>query len=248
MASTTDILNMSETELLRRGSVSKTLLVQALTEPRKQKDVEGSKNTSSDLESILSRKLDPLMRKLETITDSIGNLKARVDHLQEDCSELRKTKRLAFDYEEVCREACERLYRRKYLVISGIPEQDSGTVSERKEADCEAITEVAAAVGVQHLKLTEVSRIGLLSLSKPRLLRFKCSDSDDRRTLLTKSRDLKSNSKYSRTYINPDQTKIQREHAKAMRAELKSRWEKGEEVIIKYDKIVSKSELRQNFH
>ena len=245
MASTTDVLNMSESDLRRKGSISKSLLVQTIIELRKEREDGWSKNTTSELEDILSRKLDPMMRKLESITDIVGNLKARVDRLQEEYTELRKVN--TFDREELCREASERLYRRKYLIISGIPEQDSGSATERKEADREAIMALAAAVGVDDLEPTEVSRIGQTRSSKPRLLRFKCSDSDDRSTLLRKSKELKNCIEYRETYINPDQTKMQREHGKAMRAELKSRREKGEDVVIKYGKIICRSSQRQNF-
>lgn len=246
MASTDDVLKMSESELLRRGSISKSILVQTILELRKDRENSQQGGSILELECILSKKLDPIMKKLESITDIIRTLKSRVDHLQEECAELRRVK--GFEVEDLCREAAERLHRRKYLIMSGIPEQTNGSAEQRREADSSAIVEVAAAVGVSDFDPTEVSRIGKPRTSGPRLLRFKCSDNEDRMTLLRKSRDLRTHSSFCNTFINPDQTRLQRENSKALRTELKHRRDNGEDVCIKYGKIVARSSNAQNFH
>ena len=238
---------MSESDLLRRGSISKSVLVQTILELRKEKEDTSQSCTTSALENILSRKLDPMMKKLETISDTIGKLQTRVDNLQAECAELKKSN--ALEREEICREATERLYRRKYLILSGAPEQKSGTGDDRRMADAKLIVAVAEAAGVKDFDIqpSDVSRIGQLRSERPRLLRFKCSDTETRMSLLRRSRDLKNHDEYCRFYINPDQTKLQRESAKLLRAELKSRRDKGEDVIIKHGKIVDKSTLSSHF-
>ena len=236
MTSTNDVLKMSESELLRRGSISKSILVQTILELRKEKEGSSQNCTTTELENILARKLDPMMRKLEAISDTIGKLQSRVDNLQAECAELKKSN--ALEREEICKEATERLYRRKYLILSGAPEQSNGTVDERRTADAELIGAIAETVGVKDFIIdpSDVSRIGPLRSERPRLLRFKCSDSDIRMSLLRRSRELKKHDVYNRFYINPDQTKLQRESAKLLRTELKARRDNGEDVVIKHEK------------
>lgn len=74
------------------------------------------RSVRSELESKLEKekKLNSMMKKLETTTEIIGNLKSTVYHLQEECAELRKMR--TFDAEDVCREDAERIHWRKYLL------------------------------------------------------------------------------------------------------------------------------------
>ena len=137
---------MSETELLRKGSIAKSLLVQTILELRKEKEEGYRRSMTGELENILSQKPDPLLKKMETITDTVGSLKSRIDHLQEECAELKRIRTL--ETEDICKEAAKRVHRRKYLIISGIPEQTSDSVSERKKADTKAVEDVAEVLGV----------------------------------------------------------------------------------------------------
>lgn len=77
--------------------------------------------------------------------------------------------------EEFYREVEEKHRRRKFLIISGLPEKDSGTIEEKREADEEAIENIANAIGVRGLEPEEVSGIGRINETRPRLLRFTCS-------------------------------------------------------------------------
>ena len=75
-----------------------------------------------------------MLKKMETISEPIRRLQTRVD-----------------------REATKRLYRRKYmyLILSGAPEQNSGTADERRTADAELVEAVADAVGVRDLIIAD---------------------------------------------------------------------------------------------
>ena len=134
-------MKIAESELLGRGSISKTLLVQTFLSFVRAKKTAFKRvpvlHLPVLLEAILSKKLDPMMKKLEIFTDVIGNLKSRVDQLQEECAKLRRMK--AFEGEDLCREATERLHRRKYLILSRIPEQVCGSVTAREETDIEGL-------------------------------------------------------------------------------------------------------------
>ena len=106
----------------------------------------------------------------------------------------------------------------------------------------DAIQGVASTVGVDDLEVTDVSRIGQAHESRPRLLRFKCNDRGSRMSLLRKAKELRNTSEHRGVYVNPDQTKRQRELSKALRNELRARRDLGEDVVIRHGKIVSKAE------
>lgn len=77
--------------------------------------------------------------------------------------------------EEFYREVEERQRRWKFLIVSGLPEKDSRTIEEKRQADEEAIENIAKAIGVRGLEPEEVSGIGRINDTRPRLLRFTCS-------------------------------------------------------------------------
>ena len=246
MSSISDILKMSEADLLRRGSIPKTQLVQAIMELRKEKEKESGRTCSvSDFEDILSKKLDPIVEKLSFVCEKIERMEQRINYLQNKCDELEW--RSSASMEEVCREAAERLYRREFVIVTGVPEQSNGSAEQRKTADIEAVQSVAKSLGIENLELSEVSRLGQSNTNRPRLLRLRCKDCDTRRNLLRSARNLENHPEYGRVYINPDQTKIQREHSKTLRKELTDRLVNGEDVTIKHGKIVQKT-MQINFH
>ena len=62
-------------------------------------------------------------------------------------------------------------------------------------------------------------------------------------SLLRRAKELRNTSEHrGRVYVNPDQTKRQRELSKALRNELRARRDLGEDVVIRHGKIVSKAE------
>ena len=249
-----DVMLMSEAELGRRGSVSKQVLVQALLETRKQVErltnVSKSKPTSEEdivsrIDVLLAKRLDPLQDSLMVLTNKLETLEEKFNELKKEHERISQfgSHRLEDVYEEVQ----QRIVRRKYLIVSGIPEQTTGTVEEREEADEAAIEALGRAIGVPEIDLDDIRRIGKINQQgRPRLLRFKCSSTATRNSLLRSSKNLKKHQEYVNTYINPDQTLLQRKQSKELRTELKRRRDAGEDVLIRRGKIVLKSDL-QNF-
>lgn len=243
-----EVMLMSDSELGRRGSVSKQVLVQALVETRKQVE-RLSKSTHEEdivarIDVLLAKRLDPLKDSLMALTNKLETLEMNFNELKSEHEKLslRENETLEDEYEEVY----QRFLRRKYLIVSGIPEQTTGSVDEREEDDEEAIESMARAIGVPRVSPVDVRRIGRINQGRPRLLRFKCSNISVRKSLLRSSKDLKKHQEYVNTYINPDQTMLQRKRSKELRTELKRRRDAGEEVLIQRGKIITKSDL-QNF-
>ena len=94
----------------------------------------------------------------------------------------------------------------------------------------------------------EVSRIGRISDTRPRLLRFKCSSTKEKAEVLRLSKKLRSTQDYyNKVFVNPDLTLLQRKRDKQLRDEVKRRREEGEEVYIRRGRIVNKANAFENF-
>ena len=148
--------------------------------------------------------------------------------------------------EELLHEGQDRHRRRKYVIVSGLPENASGTIRDRIRTDMEVLGKVIHELGVEDFH-PQVTRIGRINPSRPRLLRFKCDTIDSKISLLRASRNLRYSSHFRGVYINSDLTKMQRETDKALRTEMRRRREAGESVLIRRGRIVDQSG-DQNFH
>ena len=248
MTTINDVLQMSEPELSRRGSVSKQMLIQALMEAKKQnskqKPVEQPQDIVSALEDMLTKRLDPIISKFSSLVQKVSDLADHVNELQRKCELLSETRQEIS--EDFIWEAEQRYKKRKFVIVSGLSEQRTGSVEERKAFDLQAINTLTSAIGLESFNPRYLSRLGRIDPTKPRLLRFKCNSAEERATLLRKSRELRDYDSYKHVYLNPDQTKSQREKSRLLRLELKKRREDGESVMIRHGKIVSK-QMSQNF-
>ena len=119
-------------------------------------------------------------KKLAPFLEIISDLKAKVDLLntqlstvQKQYNELRTSKEE--DIEMMCREAEERIKRRKYVIVSGVSENHVGSLAERVAVDTNTVKRIAHKLGMVDFEPKEISRVGKMNNSRPRLLRFKCS-------------------------------------------------------------------------
>ena len=201
----------------------------------------------SEIEEAISRKLEPVINQLTSITEKFDNLNARFIKLQSDYEKVLNTKQV--DSEEFYHEAMDRYRRRKFLILSGVAERSLGSVEERRSADTEIIREIAAELRIQ-VEPTEVARIGKIDQSRPRLLRFKCKNLERRSEFLRKGKELRRSRRFDKIFVNPDQTFLQRQKSKELRDQLKVRRKANEDVYIRHGKIVEgrPNEKEQNFH
>ena len=149
---------MSESELSRRGSVSKQMLVEALLETRKQFDRLNalSKNATeevivSHIDDLLAKRLYPLRDSLTSLTNKLETLEGKSNELKKEYERLSKHESdiSEAEYEEVF----QRFAKRKYLIISGIPEATSGSIEERGTEDEEAIESLGMLLEFMRLTL-----------------------------------------------------------------------------------------------
>ena len=176
-------------------------------------------------------------------------IRDRVKTLQNQYNDL-KTKAASVSegsHDDIIGEAEERYRRRKYIIVSGLPEDETGNVSERLISDTNKVKKLTLSMGFQDFEPREISRIGRLNSSRPRLLRLKCANPQERNVLLRKAKSLRQTSCFKEVYLNPDQTRTQRELSRRLRAELKSRRNAGEKVIIRRGQIVNIDEQEENF-
>ena len=61
----------------------------------------------------------------------------------------------------------ERHRRRKYIVVSGVPEHESGSVEERRKMDSETVKDIIEELGIRNFELDEITRVGIIRSSRP---------------------------------------------------------------------------------
>ena len=191
----------------------------------------------------LGKRLDDLELCNRNLEIRCQQLELRSKACEKRLIEIKETSQ-----EDLMQEVVERQRRQKFLIVSGLPEhRDGRSANDGKLEDAQHLTVLASLAGLENFKPVEVHRIGRISHSRPRLLRFKCKSVDDKIMLLRSSKNLRKHTSYGGVYINPDLTRNQREANKVLRAELQRRRQDGELVIIHRGRIVKKSELKENF-
>ena len=194
----------------------------------------------------LNETVSSLLKRIDSIERNQIELERRCKILEEKTTEA-VTDITRMETEEILNEVEDRHAKRKFLIISGLPECKTGSPSERRFQDAETISELIADIGIDQFVPEKVARIGPLNQGKPRLLRFKCSDTSEKFSILRHAKNLRNNVKFPNIYINPDLTYIQRQRNKALREELKRRREAGENVRIRRG-VVVESDSILNFH
>lgn len=202
------------------------------------KELKNISGTLNDLQSKLCAVEDTLQRVLETQKRQDTEIKA----LKEDVTKIKE------NYDNIIAEVESRDRRKTNLILSGLPEKEEGTADERKQ--CDLLTVQTLFSTLDNSKTDVVSgvyRIGRMTSSRPRLLKVICNTFESKRSLLSKSKNLRNMTQYKNVYMNPDLTPQQQMQNKQLREELRRRRNLGEDVIIQHGKIVDKGSA-QNFH
>jgi len=185
--------------------------------------------TYQDMKTLLDTLKNDLKLEINKLNDKIEALFKRADEsdartraLEERCHLLESQLALSPltsgpGAEEVIREAEERHKRRKYIIVSGVAEHESGSVEERKKIDTEIMEEIVEELGIKDFAPEEVSRLGSIRSSRPRLLRVKCESVDVRNHVLKKARKLRDSDMFKNVYVNADQTFLQRQMNRELR-------------------------------
>ena len=163
------------------------------------------------------------------------------------CSKVEKASELLFS--SITQEVEDRNRRRHNLIVSGIPEEEQGSVQERREADRSKIGTLMNDLDDDwdDDDIAHVHRIGNNVSKGPRLIRVICQKKTVRNDVLRQAKKLRNHPAHKHVYINPDLTVSQRAENKRLRDELKQRRSNGETVVIRNGKVMNKIESR-NFH
>ena len=112
------------------------------------------------------------------------------------------------DPEAVRREAEERYERRTCVVLSGIPEHLTESVSERSRKDKHIVGEIMKELEVGQMALEDISRVGPIRPTRPTILRCKRKKVEDKLFILKAAR--RNSERFKSIYINADRTFQQR--------------------------------------
>ncbi|XP_052786980.1 uncharacterized protein LOC128222147 [Mya arenaria] len=113
--------------------------------------------------------------------------------------------------------------------------------SEKKEEDLDTVLDILNGTLNLGIEVENVVRLGKMSedRDKPRPVRFTVGDFDVKRKVLSRASGLKNNEKYSRVFITPDLTQVQRKEAFHLRQEKRRREKEGERnLAIRKGRIV----------
>ena len=202
--------------------------------------------------SAISGEIAGLKEAISDVLKRIDAIEEKQRNLEDRCLSLEVTAIKAQDNakilkEDVLREAEDRYSRRKFLIVSGLNEPQTGTLTERQEEDAKSLAEMASKLGVDPVSVRSYGRVGRPNKEKPRLLRFKCTDMSQKFSILRSSKELKTNASYRNVYINPDFTRLQRVRNAELRKELRRRRDAGENVCIRHGMIVEIVNSDSNF-
>ena len=194
------------------------------------------KNISATLNTLQS-KLFQVESTLQRVLETQSTQDKEIKNLKQDISRIKD------NYEDILDEFENRDRRKTNLIISGLPEREDMNADERKQLDLSTVNSLFSALD----GFTNDVVSGMINPSRPRLLKVICVDTESKRRILSKSKDLRNMQQYKNIYVNPDLTPLQQAQNKQLREELHRRRSQGENVMIRRGKVVQKTS-DQNFH
>lgn len=204
-------------------------------------------NCKTEILASLNSKLDDIANKMTNMTNRMDAIDQKITQVELRCSKMEETSESFFS--SITQEVEDRNRRRCNLIVSGIPEEERGSVEERREADETKVGTLMGDLndGWSDDDIAHVHRIGSNVSKGPRLIRVICQKDTVRNDVLRKAKQLRNLPKYNHVYINPDLTVCQRAENKKLRDELRLRRGRGEDVVIRNGKVIDKNG-NGNFH
>ena len=226
----------------RKGDdLSEDLSLRSAIDVTKAELMKELKNINSTLNTLQS-KISDVDNTLQKVLETQKMQDAEIKVLKEDVLSIKA------NYDNILAEFEDRDRRKANLILSGLPEKEDGTLEQRKEKDLSTVKALFSALDSSKVDaVSAVFRIGKLTSSRPRLLKVICRNTESKRALLSKSKDLRNMDQYKNVYMNPDMTPLQQAQNKKLREELRAKRNLGEDVTIRHGKVVTKNSA-QNFH
>ena len=134
------------------------------------------KGLIDELKKDLTQEINKVNVKIDALVKRADESDRRIERLEDKCKALEaKADQVGHasgnpDARDIVREAEERHKRRKFIIVSGVPEHTMGSVglSERREKDSDTMESICTELGLNESFTTgQVSRVGNISSSKP---------------------------------------------------------------------------------
>ena len=236
------------------------------------KRVTRSKSNDGDVAALLMRMKDEIIqatqqeirKEIRTVIEKLSCLENRIESLelslsrvssrqeqQEECitdlaNQVNELKMKSSSSDEIFDELHERLKRSKNLIISGVPEHETGSVEERREKDEIYVRTILETLKCDPGCYKNISRIGKIRNDGSRLIRVTVFTAELASQILQTAKLLRRYGEYRKVYINPDRTMAQQKHFSMLHRELKARRDGGEDVVIFRGRVANKDALRDS--
>lgn len=188
---------------------------------------------------------DTILERVEALESKNKELELRCEHLTSKLQQISsinggQQNALTTMPSQIFDELEQRNVRRLNIIVSGIPERTDGSLQERNNYD-----KVVWGNLLDELNLNggnyNTARIGKIIQGRPRLLRVACPTLDVKISILRKSKDLRSSSRYRHVFVNHDLTVEQQKEAWKLREECRQRRSCGEDVVIYKNKVIQRN-------
>lgn len=124
------------------------------------------------LEALLAQRLDPLLKKVDELMAKNAELEYKYESLLEKFVELQSGNAIPTgNLSEMTEEIKLRVLKANNVVVSGIVEPKTGSLSDRENSDKHRCEELLQFLNVDSETVKHVSRIGKPQPNKMRLLR-----------------------------------------------------------------------------
>lgn len=242
---TDDILAMSEEELRsRKNSINKQDLIKALCAAKDRMISPNVEGLSELIADRVKEAIEPVLERLLKVSDELKQLREYCRCLEEDLQIHKQEKQELLH--TVSTEVEQRAQRRNNVIISGVVLKMSGSVEERRSDDLKQCREILEHLECPFESVEDVRRIGRPGGSSRPLLKVVFSNFLAKREVLRRTTQLRRSEGFRNVYVNIDRTPLQQKQHKLLMQECRKRNERGENVVIFREEIVSRNSL-QNF-
>ena len=211
-------------------------------------------SAKDEIIDILKKELDKMNTMLVSLFTRVINVEENLACVRTKQKELEKEinvlkdklqKDISFSSSptEICNEIEMRFARKQNLVIFGIPEKADGSIESRKKSDEEQFKILMRELEVDDVEFATLQRIGRNASNGARLMKVTGLNPERKREILSKAQQLRNSSTFRRVFIHPDLTPLQQKEHQFLRSELQRLRSKGEDVVIRHGKIVSRDTM-----
>ena len=154
----------------------------------------------------------------------LGKLNLKVDNLESS---------IEVKVQEAIEAYRDRESRKCNVIIHNIPESKKLEAKERREEDLQEVGSLLEeGLELKDFQVQSIVRLGKRMEDKHRLIKVTVESVKTKREILSKTKKLKNEVKWSRIFVTPDLTPTERNRSKLLREELKRRKAAGEEGLV----------------